>query len=640
MKTKKRFLSILLSLVMVLGLMPGMSLTAYADDPYSGIKNKTTVVKFDGKDWYLIDYDSSTVTLLAKDCVGASAFGTNQEYLEYSGSTVETAVNSYYTDSISTDAKTAVNGGMFLLTNDQANTIENANPDVLKCSQATGAQYNYWWLSSRHEVGKSVLCVAGESGGVYGEGANVTLKLGVRPALQLDLSKVTFDSTTKTFSLKPAVTEYPLWVGGVQVTDENRDDLANSHWSYTPATTGDNPTPATLTLNGYSCDGVGYKDAAIYAEGDLVIDVRDDSSVTGPAPSGFGFVWQTYGVMLGTGTLTVRGPGTLTARGGDYSGQETATSCGVLADNIVVEQGASLVAEGGKSTMKSQGAYARNTVSVQGTLAATGGTAPSESVGLGSCETITVAEGGTLTATGGASDDESYGVNTFAGVNVSGSMTATGGASDDSYGVYTYGSVNVGAGARMTAAGGKAAVYGTVKNAIAGTGWTDTEGTTGKAAITVSEAGQTLNSYKKIQFPAVHDHSFTYTSTGDMITATCSKEGCTLPKVGEKHIATLTIVMPTMTTYGGTGSAAATITDENSIKGEAEVKYFNATKSGETYTKTGDALTAAPTNAGNYVAEITLGEGTNEATASVGYTIAPKSVTVTGITAENKVYDG
>ena len=614
MKTKKRFLSILLSLVMVLGLMPGMSLTAYADDPYSGIKNKTTVVKFDGKDWYLIDYDSSTVTLLAKDCVGASAFGTNQEYLEYSGSTVETAVNSYYTDSISTDAKTAVNGGMFLLTNDQANTIENANPDVLKCSQATGAQYNYWWLSSRHEVGKSVLCVAGESGGVYGEGANVTLKLGVRPALQLDLSKVTFDSTTKTFSLKPAVTEYPLWVGGVQVTDENRDDLANSHWSYTPATTGDNPTPATLTLNGYSCDGVGYKDAAIYAEGDLVIDVRDDSSVTGPAPSGFGFVWQTYGVMLGTGTLTVRGPGTLTARGGDYSGQETATSCGVLADNIVVEQGASLVAEGGKSTMKSQGAYARNTVSVQGTLAATGGTAPSESVGLGSCETITVAEGGTLTATGGASDD--------------------------SYGVYTYGSVNVGAGARMTAAGGKAAVYGTVKNAIAGTGWTDTEGTTGKAAITVSEAGQTLNSYKKIQFPAVHDHSFTYTSTGDMITATCSKEGCTLPKVGEKHIATLTIVMPTMTTYGGTGSAAATITDENSIKGEAEVKYFNATKSGETYTKTGDALIAAPTNAGNYVAEITLGEGTNEATASVGYTIAPKSVTVTGITAENKVYDG
>ena len=32
MKTKKRFLSILLSLALVLGLMPGMGLTAYAED--------------------------------------------------------------------------------------------------------------------------------------------------------------------------------------------------------------------------------------------------------------------------------------------------------------------------------------------------------------------------------------------------------------------------------------------------------------------------------------------------------------------------------------------------------------------------------------------------------------------------------
>ena len=36
MKTKKRFLSILLSIVLVLGLMPGMSMTAYADNPYTG----------------------------------------------------------------------------------------------------------------------------------------------------------------------------------------------------------------------------------------------------------------------------------------------------------------------------------------------------------------------------------------------------------------------------------------------------------------------------------------------------------------------------------------------------------------------------------------------------------------------------
>lgn len=36
MKTKKRFLGILLSLVMVLGLLPGMGFTAYADVPQEG----------------------------------------------------------------------------------------------------------------------------------------------------------------------------------------------------------------------------------------------------------------------------------------------------------------------------------------------------------------------------------------------------------------------------------------------------------------------------------------------------------------------------------------------------------------------------------------------------------------------------
>ncbi|MBQ9887586.1 MAG: hypothetical protein IJM37_12130, partial [Lachnospiraceae bacterium] len=73
MKTKKRFLSILLSLVMVLGLMPGMSLTAYAaTDTYTTLKNNVTVVKFNDYNWYIIEDNSTsategTVTLLAAD---------------------------------------------------------------------------------------------------------------------------------------------------------------------------------------------------------------------------------------------------------------------------------------------------------------------------------------------------------------------------------------------------------------------------------------------------------------------------------------------------------------------------------------------------------------------------------------------
>ncbi len=147
----------------------------------------------------------------------------------------------------------------------------------------------------------------------------------------------------------------------------------------------------------------------------------------------------------------------------------------------------------------------------------------------------------------------------------------------------------------------------------------------------------------ELKLDLVHNHNFNYSATDDTITAVCNEDNCPLPEVEGKHVATLTINAPTMTTYGQTGegiSEKATITDVNNIKGEAVIKYFNATKSGESYTKAGEALTSAPKKAGNYVAEISLGEDTNEATAYVGYTIDSKSVTVTGITAENKIYDG
>lgn len=100
------------------------------------IKNTTTVIHFDSKDWYLIDYDASTVTLLAKECVGASQFNPDGAGNTYSGSTVEGFVNNWYTTNITADAKKAVNeNGAFLLTNDQAYAIETVNPDVLQCPQ-------------------------------------------------------------------------------------------------------------------------------------------------------------------------------------------------------------------------------------------------------------------------------------------------------------------------------------------------------------------------------------------------------------------------------------------------------------------------------------------------------------------------
>ena len=206
----KRLMGILLSLAQVLGLMPGMSLTAYADDDplYAQYKNTTTVITFDGNSWYLIDYDDTTVTLLSEGCVASSQYNESGSFVEYSSNpTVKTAVVNWYKDNITADAKKAVSGNaMFLLTTEQANTIYSANPDVLKCSKATGADYNGWWLCSQGFIDYFAAFVDGGFGYVNDGGSAVDRTLGVRPALKLNLSSVIFSSESKTFSLKPSHT--------------------------------------------------------------------------------------------------------------------------------------------------------------------------------------------------------------------------------------------------------------------------------------------------------------------------------------------------------------------------------------------------------------------------------------------------
>lgn len=81
---------------------------------------------------------------------------------------------------------------------------------------------------------------------------------------------------------------YPVWVGGTHVTSENMNDVLGdadegASVRYTPAM---GSTPATLTLRDAAITSTGTEDShegsAIYAEGDLTIDVTADSTVTGP----------------------------------------------------------------------------------------------------------------------------------------------------------------------------------------------------------------------------------------------------------------------------------------------------------------------------------------------------------------------
>ena len=110
-----------------------------------------------------------------------------------------------------------------------------------------------------------------------------------------------------------------------------------------------------------------------------------------------------------------------------------------------------------------------------------------------------------------------------------------------------------------------------------------------------------------------HQHSWTYTASGATITATCSQCSASGGSV--------TIAAPAELTYNGSGKAAVVTASGDDWQGPAvsdiSIGYIKMGKYGPETSETG----ALPTNAGEYTASITVGEGNKAATASVEYTI-------------------
>ena len=190
-----------------------------SDDPYAELLNTTTAVNFDGKEWYLIENNST------KECVAASQYNSSGSYVEYASSTVKTAVDNWYNNNITSNAKTAVfDNKMFLLTKDQANAMTT---DTRKCSQASEANYNYWWLCSPGSFGNIASCVYGGNGNVLAYGYSVVCALGVRPALKLNLSSVIFSSESKTFTVGSAASYSVIVTAGSNMTKTETSGAAS-----------------------------------------------------------------------------------------------------------------------------------------------------------------------------------------------------------------------------------------------------------------------------------------------------------------------------------------------------------------------------------------------------------------------------
>ena len=121
-----------------------------------------------------------------------------------------------------------------------------------------------------------------------------------------------------------------------------------------------------------------------------------------------------------------------------------------------------------------------------------------------------------------------------------------------------------------------------------------------------------------------HQHSWTYSASGATITAKCTAEGCYLT---DGNGGSVTIAAPAELTYSGEGKPA-TVTASSDWQGPAAsgitISYI---KSGKYIQQLENG--ALPTNAGEYTASITVGEGNKAATASVKYTIQKANPVVT-----------
>ena len=122
-----------------------------------------------------------------------------------------------------------------------------------------------------------------------------------------------------------------------------------------------------------------------------------------------------------------------------------------------------------------------------------------------------------------------------------------------------------------------------------------------------------------------HQHSWTYSASGATITAKCTAEGCYLT---DGNGGSVTIKAPAELTYSGEGKPA-TVTASSDWQGpaasEITISYIKTGKYGPEILENG----TLPTNAGEYTADITVGEGNKAATASVKYTIQKANPVVT-----------
>ena len=142
----------------------------------------------------------------------------------------------------------------------------------------------------------------------------------------------------------------------------------------------------------------------------------------------------------------------------------------------------------------------------------------------------------------------------------------------------------------------------------------------------------------------IHQHTYNYTAADNVLTSGCStKWNSTLACPLAQNPYTLTAAGGT---YNGTAYTASQQSEEAELPEytgwtkDAAISYYS-TEEADAVTGGTSLGTTAPTNAGYYYAKYSVTPTAGDPVSAVkAFTIAKKPVTVSGITASNKVYDG
>ena len=213
----RKVLAIVISISIIIGLLPGVTVRAAGGFDYSSwdINNK---VRFNGYDWYVIDGSSSSVTLLAADPIGVSCFDSRPLALAdnvYSHSAVKEYLDdltgpggafegvSGVIESVDLPDVNVSGAKLYLLSVSEAlNVPENLRITVQKEGRTDKAD-NFWWLRSQPApagMDKFATCVSGGNGTTTDSGGDrVDDELDVRPALRLNLGLVSYSAEKNEF---------------------------------------------------------------------------------------------------------------------------------------------------------------------------------------------------------------------------------------------------------------------------------------------------------------------------------------------------------------------------------------------------------------------------------------------------------